>query len=151
MNRMSMYLQYLVFSLLETVYDSQSIAPVCHCNKQCHCATQSPTTPSFVSRLSCCYKPPLVPSILDLCPSIQFLVPAWDCLKIKLVPWICVITHTHTQTHASSHFLSLSCFLFFFFFHTQPSGLLRPQRQVCREARGQRQRIKTMRASYFPS
>lgn len=43
-----MYLQYLVFSLLETIYDSESIALICHCNRQCHCATQSPA-PALVS------------------------------------------------------------------------------------------------------
>lgn len=59
MNRMSIYLQYLVFSFLETVYDSQSIAIVCHRTKQCHCATQSLATP------------PPVPS--SVCPSLLLL------------------------------------------------------------------------------
>lgn len=121
MNRMSMYLQYLVFSFLETVYDSQSIAIICHRRKQCHCATQSPATPpsapsSLSVHLSCCCKPSLVPTILDLCPRILFLVLAWDFLKIKPVP--CKCTRTHCHSLSVFLFILLSRSLFFFFCST---------------------------------
>lgn len=44
-NRMTVCLQYLVFSLLETINDFESIALVCHCNKTMPLCNSIPNSP----------------------------------------------------------------------------------------------------------
>lgn len=60
MNRMTVCLQHSVISLLETIYDFQSIALVCHCNKTMPLCNPIPNSPH---RLSLSPAPSFLPSL----------------------------------------------------------------------------------------